>query len=92
MYITLVSAHAFVCVQATPYGNSVYCVETTAVGSGDSFSQSESEGNYDFSMYQQEGALDLIDVNQVLSNGVKELSSNRIKYGLHRGLTPIYKH
>jgi len=75
-YIALVPGHAFVCVQATPYGNSVDCIETTEVGSGYSFSQAESEGDYEFSMYQQEGALNLIDVNQVLSSGVKELPSN----------------
>ena len=75
-YIALVPEHAFVCVQATPYGNSLYCIETTYVGQGYSFSQAVSEGNYEFSMYQQKGALDLIDVNQVLSSGVKELPSN----------------
>ena len=74
-YIALVPGHAFVCV-AQWYGSStVLCVETTMVGGGYSFSQAYQEGNSEFSYYQNRSEMGLINVNQVLSSGVKSLPS-----------------
>ncbi len=75
-YIALVPGHAFVCVQTTSNSHIVDCIETTMMGGGASFSQAESEGDTEFTSYQNAGELNLINVNQVLDSGVKQLPAN----------------
>ncbi len=75
-YIARVPGHAFVCVQTTSNSNIVDCIETTMIGDGTSFSQAESTGDTEFEYYKNKGELELINVNQVLGSGVKELPAN----------------
>ncbi len=76
--IELVPSHAFVCVREWGSGqdyNTVLCVETTLMGSGSSFSDAYNEGNSEFTNYKNSNQLGGVDVNQVLSSGVKSLPS-----------------
>ncbi|MDD5023084.1 MAG: invasin domain 3-containing protein [Candidatus ainarchaeum sp.] len=70
-FLILVPSHAFVCVQAHPTSNYIACVETTMISSGDSFYDASSQGESLFINYNSKNQLNIIDVNYVLSDGMK---------------------
>ncbi len=74
-YIIIVPGHAFVCVSTNSNSNVVECVETTMIGGGSTFAQAYSVGNSEYSKYASQKQLSLVDVNNVLSSGVKSLPS-----------------
>jgi hypothetical protein len=72
-YVILVPSHAFVCVSTYSNSHVIDCVETTMIGGGSTFDQAYTEGNSEYSQYKSQGQLSLVDVNSVLSSGVKSL-------------------
>ncbi|MFA5050020.1 MAG: zinc ribbon domain-containing protein [Candidatus Micrarchaeia archaeon] len=73
-YLVLVPNHAFVCIAESQTSNYISCVETTKVGSGDSFEDAVNSAISTFNTYYSSGDILIIDVNSILSqiNSVPE--------------------
>lgn len=74
-YLALVPGHAFVCASLNSNDTNIQCIETTWIGSNETFTAAENEGDAEYNSWVGKGQLALINVTQVLYAGVKPLPS-----------------